>query len=335
MADYIDMKQVPNGTVTAVDDRILYDYMMASGIIYGCGISYLGNNMIHIDAGYGIIKGGLFEIQDHIEYVEYAENENELGQIYLHFDAAAEDKISIICETNSWLHPMVQDENANFDNGVYEIQLCTFTATTNALKFVTQTFKYAETPIDVIDTLEAIIANTDNKKVAGAKAVKEVHNKFETKLPESIVGFSVGANGSPYITFKRGADSVTKKLGSLWFDLSPYANQNTGNYFTYNVKDYYDSWRELTNANFKVGYVNLGSLSASAYVYALDGGASGGGSGEVGTPSINYNATNGILTVSNLYFRVGASIWNRNGSGSDSASRTISKTDIIVLICED
>lgn len=187
MADYISMKQVPGGTVTAVDDRILYDYAINSGIIYGCEISYTGNNMIHINSGYGIIKGGLFEIEDHTEYVDYSESSTGTsGQIYIKFDAAAEDKIKIIKETTNSLHPMTQDENANYDNGVYEIQLCTFRATTTGLTNVQQTFVQATMPVDVLDSIEAIMANTASGKAAGALAIKELKNSFSSFKGEMV-----------------------------------------------------------------------------------------------------------------------------------------------------
>jgi len=173
MADYITMKQIPGGVVTAKDDRIVYDANMAdSGIIYGCGISYVGNNMIHIAAGYGIIKGGLFEMEDHTEYVDLAENEPTTGQIYLHLDLSADDKLTIVKETTNSLHPMVQNANANFTNGIYELQLCTFTATTTALEDVTQTFEVIQN--QVLDTMAEIMANTTAGLKAGALALKEV-----------------------------------------------------------------------------------------------------------------------------------------------------------------
>ena len=177
MADYITMKQVPGGTVTAKDDRIVYDANMAdSGIIYGCGITYAGNNMIHINAGFGIIKGGMFEMEDHTEYVDLAENEPTNGQIYLHLDLSADDKLTIVKETTNSLHPMVQNANANFTNGIYEMQLCTFTATTTALEDVTQTFAVIQN--QVLDTLAEIMANTTGGLKAGALALKEANGNL-------------------------------------------------------------------------------------------------------------------------------------------------------------
>lgn len=71
------------------------------------------------------------------------------------------------------------------------------------------------------------VANNDTTTeegfVADARIVKthgdeiDVINKSLNTLTDSgnIEFFSVGADGSPYITYKAGADSVTKKLGSM------------------------------------------------------------------------------------------------------------------------
>jgi len=202
MADYISMKQVPGGTVTATDDRILYDYALSSGIIYGCEISYLGNNMIHINGGYGIIKGGLFEMEDHTEYVNFAESVNTPGQIYLHLDLAADDKLTIVKETSAAQHVLVQNDNANFENGVYEIQLCTFTATTTALENVTQTFPMAAGAIDFLDTLPEIMANTNSGKVPDALAIKTLNTNLTN------INLYVGDDGMLHWVDKDGADSA-------------------------------------------------------------------------------------------------------------------------------
>lgn len=210
MADYINMKQVPGGTVTAVDDRILYDVNLHSGIIYGCEVSYIGNNMIHINAGYGVIKGGLFEMEDHTEYVDYAETNPTTGQIYIKFDAAAVDKIVIVKETTNSLHPLEQDDDANFDSGVYEIQLCTFTATTTALENVTQTFPRASGAVDILDSLELIATNLSPNKCAGALAVKQLNNNLTANSNPFRFGYDAESGKYGYILpdGEGGADSL-------------------------------------------------------------------------------------------------------------------------------
>ena len=139
-ADYINIKQYDEMNVTAKDDRILYDTVHTNGIINGCQITYTGGNTIHITDGYGVVKGALFEIEDHDETASLADTGTLLGQIYVHFDLSAENPITIVCETAETLTTLEQDEDANFTNGVYDIQLCTFTAGTTTLSNLVTTY---------------------------------------------------------------------------------------------------------------------------------------------------------------------------------------------------
>lgn len=199
MAEYVSMKQVPGGTVTAVDDRILNDINLSNGKIYGCDVAYIGNNMIHINAGYGIIKGGLFEIEDHTEYVEYAESEPTTGQIYLKFDASATDKLVIVKETTADLHVLVQNEDANFESGVYEIPICSFVATTTVLENVVETWPTASGAMETLATMEALMANTTPGKVADALLTKQINTNLV-------------ANNQ---NFRFGYDSASEKYGYI------------------------------------------------------------------------------------------------------------------------
>lgn len=139
-ADYINIKQYDEMNVTAKDDRILYDTVHTNGIIKGCTITYTGGNTIHITDGYGVVKGALFEIEDHDETITLSDSGTKLGQIYVHMDLSAENPITIENETATTLTTLEQDEDANFTNGVYDIQLCTFTVGTTVLSDLVTTY---------------------------------------------------------------------------------------------------------------------------------------------------------------------------------------------------
>ena len=62
----------------------------------------------------------------------------------------------------------------------------------------------------VLNSKEEIEANTSENMIAGAEAVKEVYSS----LADGNMSFSIGEDSEPYVTYKVGADSVTKKLGS-------------------------------------------------------------------------------------------------------------------------
>lgn len=72
-------------------------------------------------------------------------------------------------------------------------------------------------------TLEEIAASVGSVAdyVPDADAVKTLNNNLALKIPADITNFSVGEDGEPYITYKVGADSVTKKLGSMDMTIEP------------------------------------------------------------------------------------------------------------------
>lgn len=65
-----------------------------------------------------------------------------------------------------------------------------------------------------LDTYEEIMANTKRGELAGAKGVKEGFSEINNSLANGNISFSVESDGA-YATYKVGADTVTKKLGSL------------------------------------------------------------------------------------------------------------------------
>ena len=68
----------------------------------------------------------------------------------------------------------------------------------------------------VLTTPEEVQANTNEKNLASAVVVGEIYNNL-TALNDNgqIENLHIGEDGKPYITYKVGADSVTKKLGSF------------------------------------------------------------------------------------------------------------------------
>lgn len=119
-------------------------------------------------------------------------------------------------------------------------------------------------------------------------------------MADGNISFSVGEDGEPYATYKVGADSVTKKLGS------GFINLGTGTSF--NVSSI-NGYQKLTADDFIVEPINVGvtryavntSNDNQTYVYR----------GLTVTKS--YNAINGILTA---YATIHCSTTYPNSDGS-------------------
>lgn len=92
----------------------------------------------------------------------------------------------------------------------------------------------------VLNSKEEIEANTSENMIAGATSVKELYSS----LNDGNMSFTVGEDGNPYATYKVGADTVTKKLGSgeivipRWEFNPRKLNVNGGSIVTFNVSNY-------------------------------------------------------------------------------------------------
>ena len=143
MADNISLKTWAGELNTPLHDAVVRDTLtQMNGIYKGCEVSYVSGNSLHVAAGYGMIKGRLFEIYDTDIAVSMPASGAYIGRLYVHMDLSNTDEpITIMAYTGSTLPDLEEDENVNFDNGRYDLELCTFTATTNAITNLTTTFK--------------------------------------------------------------------------------------------------------------------------------------------------------------------------------------------------
>ena len=161
------------------------------------------------------------------------------------------------------------------------------------------------------------IKNTANLqyKGASAQALKDVAT---STVNEVFVN-----NSGKLVVRKNGADSVLNFSSII--DLSDKADQNSGNKYTYNVKNYYAHYQSLTNANFYVGYKSVPSASASVHGHAGESGGFWGANASysIDTPSISYDASTGVLVVN-----VGASIHNEG----NYSYPTFAKDNVLVIL---
>ena len=122
-------------TVTPKDDALIQQFALGQdGFFYGGAVTYTGGNTLHFASGEGVICGREFVIEDTDVSAALPASGTLLGQVYIHIDLSNPDTpIELICETAAELTELTKDENMNVDNGEYDLQLCTFTATTSAI----------------------------------------------------------------------------------------------------------------------------------------------------------------------------------------------------------
>ncbi len=128
----IKLVQWEGSTVTPTDDRILYDNGFC-GIIKGCEISHIGANKLRIAQGYIKMRGGLIEVEQTDVECEVSRGGTVNGQIWIRLNFDSITPAAIMTEAAAVLTTLTKDVNANFDNGVYELQLATYKINENTI----------------------------------------------------------------------------------------------------------------------------------------------------------------------------------------------------------
>ena len=138
----IQLVTYANQTVTPTNDAIIYEKAVdQNGIFYGCNVTVTSNN-VNITGGYGIVCGREFVINSESIAVTLAPSGTLDGRLYVRLDLAdADAPIQLLTATGNTLPPLVQDDDVNYTNGTYEMELATFTVGVSSLSDVVETFE--------------------------------------------------------------------------------------------------------------------------------------------------------------------------------------------------
>ena len=139
----IVLKTFKGGNVTPLNDAIIFQTAIpGAGIFKGCEITAARGNILHISQGYGIIKGRFFEMYENEVSVQLAETGQTLnGRLYIHMDLSnADEPIKIMTETAETLSTLLMDQNVNYNNSSYDLELAVFKVDAGGVRNLTQVF---------------------------------------------------------------------------------------------------------------------------------------------------------------------------------------------------
>ena len=287
------LKQFDGAAVAPRDDAILYNAIIKkNGVFSGVEITHIGSNQLHITAGHGILKGRVWEQEEETIHCNLASSGTLKGRAYIHMDLTDMDTpIKIMTIAAASLPELIQDENCNYTNGIYEMELCTYNVTDLAISNLEVTYNNISGILPIIEKMTDLAALTEKGYVADALLVAELNKNIQN------VNVYVDNEGKLHFVDSVGADAVlnfssTKVifLGSgTSFDVSSYdgyENFTTDNFIT--EIDYTTSYSGSGTSNSTVS----GSWSSSdtdyAYVYAW------------AIKNKSYDASTGVLTANEV-----------------------------------
>lgn len=144
MANNIVLKTYRGGSVTPLDDAIIQQTVIATnGIFKGCNVTYARGNVLHVSQGFGMIKGRFFEVYDcEVGVILNSGSGTLQGRLYIHMDLSnADEPIQLLTETASVLTDLTGDEDVNYNNTSYDLELATFGVTRTGITNLEQTFE--------------------------------------------------------------------------------------------------------------------------------------------------------------------------------------------------
>ena len=144
MANNIVLKTYRGGSVTPLDDAIIQQTVIATnGIFKGCNVTYARGNVLHVSQGFGMIKGRFFEVYDcEVGVILNSGSGTLQGRLYIHMDLSnADEPIQLLTETASVLTDLTGDEDVNYNNTAYDLELATFGVTRTGITNLVPTFE--------------------------------------------------------------------------------------------------------------------------------------------------------------------------------------------------
>lgn len=123
----ITLKQYAGSIVTPKDDALLCDFIAgATGFVSGCTVTHLGANQLKIAAGWGIIQGRCFAVEEETINANVSTSGTVLGRLLIQIDTSnTETPISFVTQAETTLPDLTQ-ENINGTGNVYQLPVATY-----------------------------------------------------------------------------------------------------------------------------------------------------------------------------------------------------------------
>ena len=205
-----------NSTVTPQDDALVYENALpGSGMIYGGNCTIKNANTIHVTAGHGALCGRKFTIEETDVPVILTSSGTLNGRLYIHMDLSdTENPISLEVERAATLTPVIQQSNVNINDGVYEINLATFTISTSTISNLV----YVAPFIKSNEAREVIIAPVEASSFASQSYAVGKHlilNKILYRVTQAISAGQTITPGTNVTTSNSVEEQIETNLSSI------------------------------------------------------------------------------------------------------------------------
>lgn len=123
----IDLITYDQKMVTPKDDALIHQFGISNGVLYGCEVTLVNSNTLHITGGQGVIYGRQWEIAEGDITVTLPASGTLKGRLYVKIDLSnTTNPIELLVQTDVTLPDLTDDDQLNVNNSVSELELYTF-----------------------------------------------------------------------------------------------------------------------------------------------------------------------------------------------------------------
>lgn len=123
----VTLHTVDGGIVNAINDALLYDFIIGqNGIATGATVTSEGALLLHIDSGWGVIKGRIFSIEAETVSATPSTSGMVKGRLILQIDITnTTDPITFVTQAAATL-PALQQEDINNAGTIFQLPIATY-----------------------------------------------------------------------------------------------------------------------------------------------------------------------------------------------------------------
>lgn len=179
----VTLHTIDGGTVNAINDALLYDFIIGqNGIATGATVTSEGALLLHIDSGWGVIKGRIFSIEAETISATPSTSGTVKGRLILQIDITnTTNPIAFVTQAAATL-PALQQEDINNAGTIFQLPIATYDVNEVALSNLQM----------VAPVVEAVKQQIDSVRSAASAAQNTANNA----MPKSGGTFTGGINAT-------------------------------------------------------------------------------------------------------------------------------------------
>lgn len=204
----VTLHTIDGGTVNAINDALLYDFIIGqNGIATGATVTSEGALLLHIESGWGVIKGRIFSIEAETISATPSTSGTVKGRLILQIDITnTTNPITFVTQAAATL-PALQQEDINGNGTIYQLPIATYDVNEVAVS----NLQMVAPVVEAIKKADLAINDENGNNIFETYATKEALNK---KLDLKILEF--GQSNIP-ANLKFSGEVNTRRLAALLY----------------------------------------------------------------------------------------------------------------------